>query len=81
MHRTLTVKENLTFNAELRLPASLGPRQKAHKVNEVISQLGLIEIRHSMIGDETERGISGGQRKRSACLWCDCLADYLFAAV
>jgi hypothetical protein len=75
MHRMLTIKEILTFNANVssrcsllnlrtlfseiwlscclvieqaRLPASLGERQKAAKVNEVIKALGLVEIRSAL---------------------------------
>ena len=33
-------------------------------VSSVISALDLYDIRHSIIGDETRRGVSGGQRKR-----------------
>ena len=33
-------------------------------VYETLQLLGLYEIRHSQIGDERVRGISGGQRKR-----------------
>ena len=32
--------------------------------DDVIEILGLHKIQHSVIGDETKRGISGGQRKR-----------------
>jgi ABC-type nitrate/sulfonate/bicarbonate transport system ATPase subunit len=66
MKRGLTVKENLVFAAEARLPRDAGwtaQRRREH-VHSVIVLLGLYEIRHSVIGDETTRGISGGQRKR-----------------
>lgn len=33
-------------------------------IAEVLSLLGLDEIKDSLIGDEDVRGISGGQRKR-----------------
>lgn len=33
-------------------------------IAEVLSLLGLEEIKDSLIGDEDVRGISGGQRKR-----------------
>lgn len=83
MHRTLSVKECLTFSglidatssfllpltvkpqtALLRLPNSERLKEKHAVVNRVLDQLGLQEVRHSIIGDEEKRGISGGQRKR-----------------
>jgi ABC-type multidrug transport system ATPase subunit len=64
MLRTLTVKEILTCCADLRLPKKMGAKERRAIVNGVISLLGLDEQRHSIIGDETDRGISGGQRKR-----------------
>jgi ABC-type uncharacterized transport system YnjBCD ATPase subunit len=65
MKRMLTVKENLTMAAALRLPQEWTPQQRKNMVNATITMLGLYDIRHSIIGDETTRGISGGQRKVS----------------
>jgi ABC-type multidrug transport system ATPase subunit len=64
MHRMLTVKEILTYAAQARLPRETSAAAKGQRVNETIAALGLTDIRHSTIGDETTRGISGGQRKR-----------------
>lgn len=64
MHRFLTVEEVLHFQAELRLPSSWTEVQRLYRVHEVIQLLELEEVRQSQIGDETTRGISGGQRKR-----------------
>eukprot|EP01123_Difflugia_compressa_P012693 TRINITY_DN5542_c0_g1_i1.p1 TRINITY_DN5542_c0_g1~~TRINITY_DN5542_c0_g1_i1.p1 ORF type:complete len:1022 (+),score=141.02 TRINITY_DN5542_c0_g1_i1:292-3066(+) len=64
MLRTLTVKDILTFNANMRLPRNTPAEERRAIVNSVISLLGLDEIAYSPIGDETKRGISGGQRKR-----------------
>ena len=64
MMRMLTVKENLTLSAMLRLPAHWSNIRKRQFVGATLDILGLHSIRHSIIGDETERGISGGQRKR-----------------
>ena len=35
MHRTLTVKEVLTYQAYLRLPSSISKEEKKERVNEV----------------------------------------------
>eukprot|EP00656_Telonema_subtile_P015808 TRINITY_DN18314_c0_g1_i1.p1 TRINITY_DN18314_c0_g1~~TRINITY_DN18314_c0_g1_i1.p1 ORF type:complete len:1304 (+),score=237.06 TRINITY_DN18314_c0_g1_i1:313-4224(+) len=64
MHRRLTVHENISMSANLRLPSELKPHSRFRIINSVIETLGLTMIRHIKIGDESERGISGGQRKR-----------------
>ncbi|KAJ3446436.1 abc transporter g family member [Anaeramoeba flamelloides] len=64
MMRELSVKENLIFSANMRLPREMRTDQKHKFVNRVIKTLGLWDCRHSPIGDENKRGISGGQRKR-----------------
>jgi len=73
MHRNMTVEENVRYQAMLRLPrprevvgiAARG-QQVEDAVNRVLCQLGLEaqELRHTLIGDEHVRGVSGGQRKR-----------------
>ncbi|WOL13202.1 hypothetical protein Cni_G21971 [Canna indica] len=61
----LTVAETLTFTALLRLPRSLSREEKAHQAQQVISELGLGRVAHSMIGGARGvRGVSGGERKR-----------------
>ncbi|KAJ8606829.1 hypothetical protein CTAYLR_009173 [Chrysophaeum taylorii] len=64
MHRRLTVLQNVTFSAELRLPASMPAATKTDKVRATLATLKLDHVRHSIIGDERKRGVSGGQRKR-----------------
>ena len=53
----LTVFENLYFYSLLRLPKAMSESQKAAVVSNVIDVLGLSHIAHSLIGDETSRGI------------------------
>ncbi|XP_072347500.1 broad substrate specificity ATP-binding cassette transporter ABCG2c isoform X2 [Scyliorhinus torazame] len=61
----LTVKENLEFSANLRLPKKLYTfEEKQQKVNKVIDELGLKDCANTKIGTEFIRGISGGERKR-----------------
>eukprot|EP00002_Diphylleia_rotans_P028953 TRINITY_DN5858_c0_g1_i1.p1 TRINITY_DN5858_c0_g1~~TRINITY_DN5858_c0_g1_i1.p1 ORF type:complete len:661 (-),score=115.98 TRINITY_DN5858_c0_g1_i1:1597-3579(-) len=64
MLRSFTVEEILTHSARIRLPRGTSQMEIKKKVDEVIQLLGLGECRHSIIGDEHQRGISGGQRKR-----------------
>ena len=65
MLRELTVRENILFSARMRLPREgwSDAEIQAH-VDAVIEVLGLSECAHTLIGDETSRGVSGGQRKR-----------------
>jgi ABC-type multidrug transport system ATPase subunit len=64
MLRSMTVEEVLLSSALLRLPTSWTYMEKKRMVNSIIELMGLQDVRESRIGDETKRGISGGQRKR-----------------
>lgn len=59
----LTVFENLFYSAKLSL-GELTDQQIARKVINLLSQLGLYDIKESKVGGILERIISGGQRKR-----------------
>ena len=58
LHRSLTVSQSLEFAARLRLH-QLSNEERAHRVQEVIEQIGLNERLNVRI-----RALSGGQRKR-----------------
>ncbi|CAN8317259.1 unnamed protein product [Cochlearia groenlandica] len=60
----LTVEETLMFAAEFRLPRSLPKSKKKLRVQALIDQLGIRNAAKTIIGDETHRGISGGERRR-----------------
>lgn len=60
----LTVRQTLTFTADVRLPRSMTPQERTARVDLVISKLGLEKCQHTIVGDEFDRGISGGERKR-----------------
>jgi ATP-binding cassette subfamily G (WHITE) protein 2 len=62
---TLTVRENLTFSANLRLSKHISQEQKRIIIHQVIGQLGLEKCADSKVGTEFSRGISGGERKRT----------------
>ncbi|OUM66640.1 hypothetical protein PIROE2DRAFT_68925 [Piromyces sp. E2] len=64
MLRELTVQDILLHSAKMRLPSSWTNAQKKEKVLEIIHFLELDHVMNSIIGNEEERGISGGQRKR-----------------
>lgn len=58
----LTVEETLMFSARLRLEGSMEERKG--RVEALLKELGLGEVRGSRIGNERVRGISGGERRR-----------------
>uniref|UniRef100_A0A667ZCN4 ATP-binding cassette, sub-family G (WHITE), member 2a n=1 Tax=Myripristis murdjan TaxID=586833 RepID=A0A667ZCN4_9TELE len=62
---TLTVRENFSFSAALRLPSSISQKEKEEKVNRLIQELGLTKVADSKVGTQLIRGISGGERKRT----------------
>ncbi|KAJ3390526.1 hypothetical protein HDU84_007377 [Entophlyctis sp. JEL0112] len=64
MINQLTVRENVLHAARIRLPRHWTSAQVNSHVDNVLSALNLSHVANSCIGDETTRGISGGQRKR-----------------
>lgn len=61
MIRCLTVREVITLSALIKSSNILQVNQN---VTKILQRLGLTHIQDSIIGDEINRGISGGQRKR-----------------
>ncbi|KAF0688347.1 Aste57867_20027 [Aphanomyces stellatus] len=63
---TLTVKEHLMYQAELRMGKTFNAVQREARVDYVINELGLTKCRDSQIGGGAwdSRGLSGGERKR-----------------
>lgn len=64
MIRELSVREVISHSAMMRLPRSMSRQEKEDRIVKCLKDLGISHIQHSPIGDERERGISGGQRKR-----------------
>ncbi|CAF1472823.1 unnamed protein product, partial [Didymodactylos carnosus] len=62
---TLTVRENLTFSANLRSSNLVAQEEKRNIVNQVICQLRLNECADSLVGTQFTRGLSGGECKRT----------------
>lgn len=63
LNEDLTVFENLFLSAKLSL-GDISTAQITKKVSQMLRQLGLYEIRHLRVGNELNKIISGGQRKR-----------------
>ncbi|XP_072851316.1 broad substrate specificity ATP-binding cassette transporter ABCG2 isoform X1 [Pogona vitticeps] len=61
---TLSVRENLQFSANLRLPQDRNNVEKNLRVDAVIQELGLQDCADTKIGTEFLRGVSGGEKKR-----------------
>jgi ABC-type multidrug transport system ATPase subunit/ABC-type multidrug transport system permease subunit len=61
---TLTVRECIEFSANLRLPDAIDKEEKARRVEQVLRDLGISHIADRKIGDELNRGISGGEKRR-----------------
>ncbi|KAK6120325.1 hypothetical protein DH2020_046016 [Rehmannia glutinosa] len=59
----LTVKETLMFSAKFRLKEA-SSQERDVRVNGLMQELGLMHVADSYVGDEENRGISGGERKR-----------------
>ena len=62
---TLSVRENIFFSANLRLPSHINLFERRARVQDVIEKLGLTRVAEDMIGTEFRRGISGGEHKRT----------------
>ncbi|CAF2045084.1 unnamed protein product [Rotaria magnacalcarata] len=62
---TLTVRDNLFFSANLRLPKTLSRREKIDRVLCVIADLGLETCANTRMGTALLRGVSGGEKKRT----------------
>ena len=60
MHSELTVRENVLFNAMLRVPRTF-PEPLQDMVDTVLQALGLDKVQASLVGSVEKRGISGGQ--------------------
>jgi ATP-binding cassette, subfamily G (WHITE), member 2 len=61
---TLTVRENLMFSANVRLPANLSHDERVQRVTKTIQNLSLESCADTKVGNEAIRGVSGGERKR-----------------
>ncbi|MBU4486367.1 MAG: ATP-binding cassette domain-containing protein [Candidatus Delongbacteria bacterium] len=63
LFENLTVYENLYFNAKLRFP-KLNEKSINERVKSVIKEIGLYSKKNMKVGTESEKILSGGERKR-----------------
>ena len=63
---TQTPREAMLFSAMLRLPRTMPMGEKRELVEKMLADLGLLDCADTYCGDEMIRGISGGEKKRTA---------------
>ncbi len=64
MLNMLTVRQLLNYSAYSRLPAELSHAEKLQRVEETLQLLHLTHIADVVVGDDVNRGVSGGEKKR-----------------
>ncbi|ESZ90351.1 ABC transporter [Sclerotinia borealis F-4128] len=63
---SLTVRETLSYAADLRLPPPTTEEERRKVVDEVILELGLKECADTRIGSTQHKGCSGGEKRRTS---------------
>ena len=63
---TMTVREAILMSARLRLPQSISLADKVKMVDSLLELLHLEKCRNTIIGSTLVKGVSGGERKRTA---------------
>lgn len=63
---TSTPRECLRFSARLRLPRDVSFREQDEMIEDIIESLGLVKCADTMVGSKMIKGISGGEKKRTA---------------
>ena len=63
VYGTLTVRENITFAANLRLNTT-GSEERDRVIDDLLSELNLNKCADTKVGNEMIKGVSGGERKR-----------------
>jgi ABC-type multidrug transport system ATPase subunit len=64
VHPELTVFEAIKYSAQFRLPSDYSDEEINRRVEQVIKDLGLEQVKHLEIGKPERKVLSGGQRKR-----------------
>lgn len=63
---SLTVRESLQYAVDLRLRGAQSREARHQVVEEIILELGLKECADTRIGDERNKGCSGGEKRRTS---------------
>ncbi|XP_048252427.1 ABC transporter G family member 22-like [Haliotis rufescens] len=70
----LTLWETLYFAAMIHLPDKMPRSEKLSRIDQIIDALDLEDCKNTAIGDQAQRGLSGGEKKR-ASIACQLLTD------
>ncbi len=62
----MKVREAIAMSALLRLPKSVDAMERRSRVDDIIELLGLEQAQDTIVGSAMRKGISGGERKRTA---------------
>lgn len=65
MIRQLTVRDNIAFSADYRLPVEMSAAEKNQIVNDTLLSLGIDHVQHSVIGMQLLETV----RQRTYKLW------------
>ncbi|XP_031278032.1 ABC transporter G family member 11-like [Pistacia vera] len=66
---TLTVREAVYYSAQLQLPDSMPKSEKKERAEMTIREMGLQDAMDTRIGGWSQKGLSGGQKRRvSICI-------------
>ncbi|KAF7554941.1 hypothetical protein G7Z17_g2558 [Cylindrodendrum hubeiense] len=60
----MTVRETLRYAAALRLPRSMSVTERQQRADDLLLKMGLNNCADTLIGSESFRGISGGEKRR-----------------
>lgn len=74
LHAELTVRETISYAAELRLAGKMSLEDRLARQEDVIRLMGIGHIQDVIIGDSRRKGISGGERKR-VCVAIELLTE------
>lgn len=66
LQASLTVRETLRYAADLRLASKMSKTERRAKVESVITDLGLSDCADTKIGNNVQRGCSGGEKRRTS---------------
>ncbi|KAL7644554.1 UNVERIFIED_CONTAM: hypothetical protein RMT77_004091 [Armadillidium vulgare] len=65
--RVFTVREQLTFHAQLRIGKKVTAAERKRRIQQVLRELGMMKCADTLIGEPGRiKGISGGEKKRLA---------------
>jgi ABC-type multidrug transport system ATPase subunit len=62
---SLTVKETIQFAAKLALGGQVSNKERNQRTEDMLRDFGLVSVKDSKIGTPLQRGISGGQKRRT----------------